>query len=70
MTEFGVREPGLRREDALRAVNSLRESAVPILGGDVYFQQDGSVQPAYANWSVDRQEAESRTDFAERSWLV
>jgi hypothetical protein len=40
---------------------------VPILGGDVYFEYRGNVEPACANWYVDRRDAESRKDFTERS---
>lgn len=65
--KLGLREVALRREDALGAIRALRESSVPILGGDVYFEQQGNVEPAYANWYVDRQDAESRKDFADRS---
>jgi hypothetical protein len=64
---LGLREVALRREDALGAIRVLRESSVPILGGDVYFEHQGSIEPAYANWYVDRQDAEPRKDFADRS---
>jgi hypothetical protein len=67
LDNLGLREVALRREDALSAIRALRESSVPILGGDVYFAHQGNVEPAYANWYVDRQDAESRKDFADRS---
>jgi len=67
--KLGLVEVALRRDDALGAIRVLKESSVPILGGDVYFEQQGNVEPAYANWYVDRQDAESRKDFADRSCL-
>jgi hypothetical protein len=69
LDKLGLREVALRREDALSAIQALKESSVPILGGDMYFDHQGGVEPAYANWYVDRQGAESRKEFAERSCL-
>lgn len=37
LQELGLGEVGLLRGDAPHAVELLRESSVPILGGDVYF---------------------------------
>lgn len=65
--QLGLEEVALRREDALRAIRVLKELSLPILGGDVYFEQQGSVHPAYANWYVDRKDNESRKAFADRS---
>lgn len=65
--KLGLREVALRREDALDAIQAFRESSLPILGGDVYFEQQGNVEPAYANWYVDRHDGESREEFADRS---
>lgn len=64
---LGLSAIALRRDDALGAIRALRESSVPILGGDVYFEHQGNVESAYANWYVDKQDAELRKDFAERS---
>ncbi len=64
---LGLREVGLLRGDALDAVGLLRESSVPILGGDVYFIRGESVEQAFANWHTDRHPGEARSEFAERS---
>ena len=67
LTTLGLEEVALRREDALAAIREFRELSVPILGGDVYFEQQGTIEPAYANWYVDQQKDESRKNFADRS---
>jgi lipoprotein NlpI len=67
LDRLGLRAVALRRDDALAAIKALRESSVPILGGDVYFEHGENVESAYANWYVDKQDTESRTDFAARS---
>lgn len=67
LDKFGLRERALRRTDALEAIQALRESSIPILGGDVYFEHQENIEPAYANWYVDKQDAELRKDFVERS---
>lgn len=69
LNELGIHEVALRLDDALRAIRWLRESSVPVLGGDVYFDHQGNIEPAYANWYVDRKGEESRKDFADRSCL-
>lgn len=69
LKDLGVEESGLYRDDALRAIEQFRISSVPILGGDVYFELEGGLQPAYANWHVDRSETESLGDFVARSCL-
>ena len=65
--ELGLKEVALSRADALHAVELLRASLVPILGGDVYFIRGQSVEQAFANWHVDRKLGEGWSEFAERS---
>jgi hypothetical protein len=67
LQELGLREVGLLRADALHAVELLRASSVPILGGDVYFIKGEGVEQAFANWHTDRHHGEGRWEFAERS---
>jgi uncharacterized protein (DUF1330 family) len=67
LEELGLREVGLLRGDALQAVELLRESSVPILGGDVYFIRGEGVEQAFANWHTDEHTGEGRSEFAERS---
>jgi hypothetical protein len=64
---LGLSEIALRRSDAMGAIEALRESSVPILGGDVYSEKAGTIEPAYANWHVDRDAGERETEFAIRS---
>ena len=64
---LGLKEVGLLRGDALHAVELLRESSVPILGGDVYFIRGQSVEQAFANWHTEARAGEGRAEFTERS---
>ena len=66
----GVNEIALSREDALYAIGILREIKRPILGGDVYFRQQGQIKPAYANWYVNSDPTENRETHAHRSYEV
>lgn len=63
----GTSERAVRREDALTCVQLFREGQVPIQGGDVYYRREWGVEPAYANWHVDRAIGESRDDFVARA---
>ena len=67
LQELGLKEVALTRADALKAVELLRASSVPILGGDVYFVRGECVEQAFANWHTDRHPGEGRGEFAERS---
>lgn len=56
-------------ENVIRdVVRSLRGSGVAILGGDVYEEREGRLQPTYDNWHCDRLRAESFESYAERCW--
>jgi hypothetical protein len=67
LTHLGLQEVALHRTDALTAIQTLAHMSVPILGGDVYFDNFGKIELAYANWYVDRQPEESHMAFVERS---
>lgn len=62
----GVRNYGLVRREALRALDLLRASQVPVLGGDVYRVVDGAPKATYDNWFCDRKPGETDEAFLER----
>lgn len=64
---LGISDVALNREDALIAIELLRTSAIPIFGGDVYFQRPHTIGLAYANWHSEAKPNESHSQFAERS---
>jgi YD repeat-containing protein len=65
---LGIREVGLFRTDALRAVEILRHGKLPILGGDVYLRRGDRLLVAYANWYADPKPDEDRDTYLRRSW--
>jgi hypothetical protein len=64
----GLKDVGLLREDALRAVEILRDAKLPILGGDVYFRRKDRIEIAYANWYANSKPSEDRETYIRRSW--
>lgn len=66
---LGLDDIALRADDAICAIRALKYSSVPILGGDVYLEQQGGIKPGFANWYVDRREGEAQQEFAVRSCL-
>jgi hypothetical protein len=64
---FGLRDIALEREDAISALEFLREDSVPVVGGDVYCQRDGRIELAYANWHCDPNAGEPPGDYLSRS---
>lgn len=67
LSSLNIRGRALQRIDALDAVKVLRSLELPILGGDVYFERDGLIEPAYCNWHAEKLDEESFSDFVERS---
>jgi Immunity protein 40 len=67
LDEFGIAGVAFERAPALRAVEILRSSAIPILGGDVYLKRQKHLELAYANWHSDPMPGETRVRFIERS---
>jgi hypothetical protein len=68
LASLGIRDVGLLRSDALRAVEVLRHGKLPILGGDVYFRRGDRLEVAYANWYADPKPEEDRETYQHRSW--
>lgn len=65
----GLTEVGLRRADALHAVNILRNARLAILGGEVYLHQKERVRPWSPNsWHVDPKPREDRETYLRRTW--
>ena len=68
LASLGIRDIGLLRNDALRAVEILRDGKFPILGGDVYLRRGDRLDVAYANWYADPKTDEDRETYLRRSW--
>ena len=69
LQRLGLSDTALRKDDALDAIRVLSGLSVPILGGDVYLERRGSIEPGYANWHADRHDGETEKEFALRSCL-
>jgi hypothetical protein len=67
LAEMNVRDIGLFRDDALLAIDLLREAEIPILGGDVWYRRNGRFEPAYANWHTDPNPTEDQRTYSQRS---
>jgi len=65
---LGIHEVALMREDALAAVELLRNASIPILGGDLYLKRGTSVESASTNWSTTCMPGESEEHYLIRSW--
>ena len=70
VTELELADIALEQADALAAVEILRKTSVPILGGDVYCRlSNGEIEFAYAVWGTDPLPGEERQHYANRSYL-
>jgi hypothetical protein len=67
LKDFGITDVALKSQDALLAVDFLREDRVTILGGDVYLQSGTNIELAYANWFTRQRAGEDLSAFMERS---
>lgn len=53
--------------DAKDALGLAEDCGRVVLGGDVYYLRDSTIEPAYANWHVDRRETETESALVLRS---
>ena len=67
LNEVGVDNWALKRPEALKALEELLELEVPVLGGDVYEEIEGSIRPNYDSWHCDKLPKESNHEFVVRS---
>jgi hypothetical protein len=68
LASLGIRDVGLLRDDALKAVEILRHAKLPILGGDVYFRRGDQTIVAHANWYAEPKPTEDHESYLRRSW--
>ena len=68
LASLGIRDIGLCRDDALKGIEILRSTQIPILGGDAYFRHGDRITLAKGSWHVDPRPFESREDYLNRSW--
>jgi hypothetical protein len=64
---LGIRDIGLSRGNALRAVEILRHENLHSRG-DVYIRRGDRLEVAHANWYADPKPDESREAYLHRSW--
>ena len=67
LEEIGINNSAFPFQQAILLVDALRQSNVPILGGDVYLKLGSSIEPSYDNWYCDKIEDERDSDFLRRS---
>ena len=75
--DYQSEEKALSVEDALQAVELLKEEKIAIYGGDILTEADGELVYAhdiwgkeyhYLNWYCDKSEDEDRADYLQRSY--
>ena len=67
LEEIGIDNCAFPYEQAIMLVDMLRQSCVPILGGDVYLRLESSIEISYDNWYCDKKEDEQDSVFVNRS---
>lgn len=68
LVPMGIEDVALNRGDALRAIEILRGSGYPILGGDVYFRREEKIESAHANWYTKYHLHEDSDAYCNRSY--
>lgn len=63
----GIKNWALAKDQALKALDRFLAAEIPILGGDVYENNNGVFSPNYDNWHSDFLPGESESDFLRRS---
>jgi len=66
----GSDEVALNIDDALQAIEFLKESQLPILGGDILSDESGKLVYTYENWYCEKQEKENHNEYCLRSYSI
>ena len=61
---------GFTRENALLIAKEIRQENIPIIGGDVYYLNNGEINAAYDSWCCDEEDNETLRQYIERSYQV
>ena len=67
LAALGLDEAAWTRSDALELLSHLKGAQVAVLGGDVYTEGPGQLEPTYDNWYCERRPGEEFPAYAERS---
>ncbi len=65
--DFGIRNWGLSKQQVFQALQQFDESQVAIIGGDVFEEINGNIQPKYDNWYCETYPEETSKEFITRS---
>jgi len=67
LMEFGINNWALDARSALLAISKLGEMGIGILGGDVYVNNNGTIEANYDNWYCNIMQDETPLAFIQRS---
>ena len=67
LNELGVNNWALNKSEALVVLDKLTKLGVSVLGGDVYEESQGIIQPNYDSWYCDELLEESKEEYVRRS---
>ena len=67
LANVGVFNWALTKGQALEVLDKFLTLQIPILGGDVYENIDGKLQPNLDNWYCEPKKEEAKIDFMYRS---
>ncbi|EMM83588.1 Imm40 family immunity protein [Leptospira interrogans] len=67
LSDAGVNNWALTKDQALMALEKFLKLDIPILGGDVYEYKNGIIESNYNNWYCDPDEGETNSEYVRRS---
>ncbi len=70
LESIGVDGIAYTKSEALRIAEEYYNSNIPILGGDVYFFNNGNIKPTFDNWYCNRNNSETSYEYVARSCQV
>lgn len=70
LESIGVDGIAYTKSEALRIAKEYYNLNIPILGGDVYFFNNGNIKPTYDNWYCNRNNSETSYEYVARSYQV
>lgn len=66
LMDIGINEYAWDYENICLLIKKLKERRIPILGGDVYLVDNGTITPTYDSWYTKK---DAECDYCESSYL-
>lgn len=68
--ELGIDAYAFPKQEALQLLHKLRDDGIPVLGGEVFYQNNNLIKGSDDSWYCEQNKDEIKEDFVQRSYKI